>query len=249
VLQLANTADVVRISVNGSLLDEVAFDTAKGFPDIAGASLSFAAGVPTPLSNDAVANWCAAGKIFGAGDLGSPGAANTCLSKAEDLRAGDLVITEIMANPDAVDDLVGEWFELLNRTSTGFDLKGLTVTDAGIDSFTIASSLIAFPGARVVLGVSSTLATNGGIPVDYVYARAQFAIANTEDELIVSNTSVIDAVAYTTEFPATAGASMSLAPGSSTAIANDSAGNWCTATSALASGDHATPGAANDACL
>jgi len=247
-IQLSNNSDVVRLSVNTTVLDEVAFANATGFPNLAGASMSFAAGVPTPATNDVAANWCTSGRRFGAGDLGSPGTANTCMRKVADLESGDLVVTEIMADPSAVGDVLGEWFELLNPTIDAIELQGLTISDAGIDTFSITTSLIVFPGDRLVFGANATLATNGGITVDYAYSRAAFALANGADEVIISSTGVIDSVIYTAAFPATSGASMSLAPASSTAAANDTAANWCSGKTALTSGDKATPGAVNDSC-
>ena len=53
---------------------------------------------------------------------------------------GDVVINEIMQNPAAVGDDVGEWFELYNLTATGIDINGWTVRDNDIDSHVINNS-------------------------------------------------------------------------------------------------------------
>ena len=50
---------------------------------------------------------------FGAGDLGTPGAANDCVAPAP-----DLVINEIIQNPSAVFDSNGEWFEIYNNSAS-----------------------------------------------------------------------------------------------------------------------------------
>ena len=49
----------------------------------------------------------------------------------ETLVAGDLVITEVMQNPAAVSDSVGEWFELYNASTAPIDLRGMAVADLG----------------------------------------------------------------------------------------------------------------------
>lgn len=43
--------------------------------------------------------------------------------------AGDIIITEIMANSAAVADADGEWFEIFNTTGTAIDLSGWTISD------------------------------------------------------------------------------------------------------------------------
>ena len=50
--------------------------------------------------------------------------------------AGELIISEIMYNPSAVDDNDGEWFELFNPTTETVSLVGLTLSDAVLDEQT-----------------------------------------------------------------------------------------------------------------
>jgi hypothetical protein len=246
-IQLSNSADLLRLSAGNTILDQVSYDGAGAFPDRAGASMSFFVSAPNAVTNDAAQNWCSAAKRFGTGDLGTPGGPNIgCLLATSELQVGNLVITEIMANP-TVADALGEWFEIYNPTTDAFDLQGLTVADADLDSFEIALTLVIAAGDRVVLGPNATLATNGNVPVDYAYSYANFALANAPDEITLSTSAVIDEVAFDGS-SAPAGSSLSLSPIASNAIANDTATNYCAATTAAGAGTHATPGAPNEPC-
>ena len=60
--------------------------------------------------------------------------------------AGQLVITEIMINPEAVSDTDGEWFEVFNPTELYLELQGLTISDGADEQFTIDGSLTIPPG-------------------------------------------------------------------------------------------------------
>jgi hypothetical protein len=168
---------------------------------------------------------------------------------AESLMPGDLVITEIMQNPTAASDTVGEWFEVYNASGADVDLDGLVVSDLGSNLFTVTGSLVVAADSYVVFGINDDAATNGGLAVDYAYSG--FTLSNGDDEILLSNsTGVIDEVLYDggMVFPDPAGAAMSLDPASRDAVANDDGANWCDATTAYGDGDLGTPGAANPAC-
>ena len=68
-----------------------------------------------------------------------------------------------MANPKAVSDQLGEWFEIYNASSDAFDLEGLKISDEGIDAVELVSSLIIPSGDRLVFGPSATRADNGDV--------------------------------------------------------------------------------------
>ena len=171
----------------------------------------------------------------------------------DNVAAGDLIITEIMNNPVSVDDELGEWFEIHNKTSAAIDLQGLVVSDEGSDTFTISSAVVIQPNGYAVVGSNSDTATNGGITVDYVFAHGtDMQLANGGDELILSNAGgVLDEVAWDggPDFPDAGGYAMNLDPNSYDATANDDGSNWCYGTNPLASGDKGTPGTSNSACL
>lgn len=214
----------------------------------------------TAQDNDDPLAWCRATATYGAGDLGTPGAENSacpvvvtqgkCLD-GEAVRdivkpvSGQLVITEIMANPDAVDDSVGEWFEVL--TTADLDLNDLEV---GITPGTVKTTLKsieclkASSGTHVVFARNSDGELNGGLPqVSHLF---KFDLLNSTGGLFVGmGGAVLDVVTYS---KTTAGAASSLDPGASTPEANDLSENWCAATSPYGAGDQGTPGAASKPC-
>jgi hypothetical protein len=100
---------------------------------------------------------------------------------------GDLIISEVMANPDSVSDAAGEWFELHNLTGSSLDINGLTLSDNGSNLHVIDSGgpLIIDPFGYMVLGRSGASGINGGYRADYVYDN--FVLANSEDEIIISS--------------------------------------------------------------
>ena len=193
------------------------------------------------------------------------------------LQMGDLVITEIMQNPSAVDDAFGEWFEIMvNPTiDTGaisgmvvsgeINLKGMRIgghqsstTDFNYDgdSIIIDYDLIVFPGDYIVFGVEEDPTLNGGVDIDVLYSRGtgfnSLTLANGSDEVIIINESdmVIDEVVYDdgSTFPDPSGASMQLELGMDH-LDNDDGLNWCEAFTSYGDGDFGTPGTENDSCI
>lgn len=186
-------------------------------------------------------------------DLSQPGTSNNLIATNRiDWLIGDnaeLIITEIMKNPAAVSDAVGEYFELHNAGTCGIDLLGWTISDAGTDSHTITSSVIVEPGGYAVLGVSADLGAPGALAADYVYGG--FSLGNGADEVILTAPlgRLVDQVFYVDgAFPDTSGVAMHLNPTTLSTSANDIGANWCDAVSVYATGDRGTPGQANDPC-
>ena len=95
----------------------------------------------------------------------------------------EIIITEIMQNPDAVADGDGEWFEVFNNGDTEVDMLNWTIKDDGSNTHTIATSLTVPSKGFAVLGVSADQPTNGGFVCDYVYTG--FTLANGDDEVIL----------------------------------------------------------------
>ncbi|HSG45607.1 MAG TPA: ExeM/NucH family extracellular endonuclease [Anaerolineales bacterium] len=75
---LGNSADEI-VLLDGSLaeVDRVEYDNGVTFPDPNGASMSLE---NSASDNNVGANWCTSTTPFGAGDLGTPGAENTCVA-------------------------------------------------------------------------------------------------------------------------------------------------------------------------
>jgi hypothetical protein len=162
--------------------------------------------------------------------------------------AGEVVITELMINPTAAQDPLGEWIELWNPGASDRSLSSCVILDSGTDAFSLAGLTIV-GGGRVVLGFSDDQAVNGGVDVDLAYGT--MLLDNLSDEVVLRCGKVeVDRVDYSSAFfPIVAGKSMSLDPAFSTAEGNDGSNGWCVATSSYGAGDLGTPGLANPICV
>ena len=162
------------------------------------------------------------------------------------IEAGELVINEIMQDPDVPADKYGEWIELYNATDHPIDINGCVLSDNGTDSHIIDSSVIIASHGYSVLANEGNESLNGGLNEDYVYSGV--ALANGVDEVVLTCGLVeIDRVEYDdgATFPDPNGASMNL---DSFLADNNVGSNWCDAMSVMASGDKGTPGTKNDDC-
>jgi lamin tail-like protein len=166
---------------------------------------------------------------------------------------GDLVISEIMNNPAAVTDENGEWFEIYNTTAHAIDLTGFVLRHQPdqIQSYVIASPLVAQPHNYVVLGRSADMAVNGGVVVDHAYGSV-VSLNNTSDYLSIETPAAvtIDETAWDELSGLDPdGHSRNLDAAAMDATMNDDDTFFCEATTSIpGSIDHGTPGAANDAC-
>ncbi|NJK30969.1 MAG: lamin tail domain-containing protein [Deltaproteobacteria bacterium] len=167
------------------------------------------------------------------------------------LLPGDLVISEIMADPEGADE-GQEWLEIYNATGATMDLQGLTLVYSKADgtgrkTHTVARSVEIPSGAYVVVGgLLDELAPATGF-VDYGFANELGAFGNTAGYLAIEDAkTIIDEVYYE---EATSGASRafdgSKAPDASV---NDSLAEWCDSKTEFAPNVFATPGVANDFC-
>ncbi|MFN8490723.1 MAG: lamin tail domain-containing protein [Caldilineaceae bacterium] len=151
-----------------------------------------------------------------------------------------VLITEVMADPKAVSDANGEWFELYNPNAEAVNLRGWTIKDLGNDQHPINAHLILQPGAFVVLGRNNDSATNGGVTVAYMYTGVN--LANTSDALllIAPDGTEVDRVVWggASGLKVTAGASMERANLADPAV-------WTTAQTSWSgsAGDNGSPGA------
>ena len=91
----------------------------------------------------------------------------------------DLLITEVMANPAALSDSQGEWFELFNPTQEQVNLLGIDLGDDGSNLHRFDSDLLILPGEFLTLARS---ADPGFVP-DYVYSN--FTLSNGSDEIVL----------------------------------------------------------------
>ena len=160
-----------------------------------------------------------------------------------EVAAAKLIINELMPNPNAVTDDVGEWVEVHNWGNASADLQGYVIASNNDAGHAIASSVIVPAGGYVVLARNGTSGTNGGVLAHYAYGTA-VTLANSADWLALRTASgtTVDSVAWA-----------SVPTGASRGVANPSAdntemggSNWTSQTSLYGSGDKGTPGARND---
>lgn len=171
--------------------------------------------------------------------------------------AGELVVSEIMADSDVVTDDCGEWFELHNPSATvTYNLRGCVIADES-NYFAITTDVLIPPGAFFSLSryestyCAGTLGIPGpGFTPDYHYLNVKFA---NEGDLVrlTCGGVVVDQVSYV-GWTVTKGASFNLDPSSYDAVANDSAAAWCAASTvynmAGSERDRGTPGMPNSGC-
>lgn len=162
-------------------------------------------------------------------------------------RQGEILITEIMVNPEAVSDANGEWIEIWNATDRELLLNGMTLKDAGSNQHILASAekLVLPAHAYWVLAKNGDKLTNGGISPDYVYQN--FTLSNTADQiiLIAPDELLIDQVGYSAGWPVISGSSMELHPDYQSFSGNDQPEHWFPARMIFGSGDKGSPGQAN----
>ncbi|MCA9212496.1 MAG: lamin tail domain-containing protein [Caldilineaceae bacterium] len=94
--------------------------------------------------------------------------------------SGGLVITEFMADPAALTDATGEYFEVYNPMAIAVNVQDLTISDDGSDSFDFpASALVIAPGEFFVFARSASVSA-----ADAIYSS--FVLGNTDDEIVIS---------------------------------------------------------------
>ncbi|NBC38569.1 hypothetical protein GTZ93_01900 [Corallococcus exiguus] len=197
---------------------------------------------------------------------GSPGVANapcpslpdggvtsgaTCLPpgavsprEVQSPRPGELIITEVMANPRG-DDTVGEWLEV--RATVPVDLNGLTVgTDTSGTRLESERCLSLAAGESALLARRREPEVNGGLPEPL--ATFSVDLRNAGGVVAVRAGSVlIDSALYG---PSQDGVATQVsAPLASDAKNNDVTASWCAATEAYGDkGNLGTPGRTNRVC-
>jgi len=166
---------------------------------------------------------------------------------------GDLLITEIMANPTALSDTEGEWFEIYNNSDESIDLQNLILGRDDANRHTITDPIVLLPGSYAVFERNDTAST---APLSYTYGSA-LLLPNTGAVLSIFNEGtetepgpLIFSVDYGgANFPEGSGASICLNPNQLNAPDAILGGSWCISTSSFNTGDLGTPGSVNDVCL
>ena len=178
-------------------------------------------------------------------------------SSARRPSVGEVVITELMIDPDSVADQQGEWLEIKNNTSHWLDLTEYRLADGGRDDMEIApvssGSMVMPPGGYIVLCAESDYWDNGGVECHGTFRwwtfGDGFAMSNTEDEVLLTDDwgVILDRVHWTEGF-VVVGGSLGLDPDEHSTTRNDNLDLWCEQWSWLPFGDSGTPGEDNDPC-
>jgi hypothetical protein len=173
---------------------------------------------------------------------------------------GDLVIVEIMSNPQTVSDAFGEWFEIYNASGRELYLNGVIITSTVDDDYHMIRSdelLRMEPGELMVLAVNGDSTVNGDVVADYEYSDVILS-NETDDLLLMADEVIVDQVSWDdgASMPDESGASMTLDPWVYLDtemfvphVDNDNPDNWCDAIEAWgARADFGSPGSLNEYC-
>lgn len=172
--------------------------------------------------------------------------------------AGEVIITELMGNPDAVSDSDGEWVELYNTTGKKLSLFSVRLEDNEMggkkDSHQILDPMAEIPAnGYVLLAVETDMAKNGGISGAFHYTGGHLKNSpgpNMTIRLVQRDGTLIDEVPYK---QTATGESQQLDKATymsamNPGAANDDATKWCKAKQTYGAGDKGTPGAGNTPC-
>jgi hypothetical protein len=168
-----------------------------------------------------------------------------CDSRVDEgyLNYGDLVITEVLLHPAAVDAEDGQYVEVTNVSHR--DVFKNQVSVLLDDEPDVMDSKGFFePGDVVVVCVNDKWFKNGDLPCT---ARHSGLLENTVSLRFTPTGELVDEVVMTS-LPSPVGASIELAAFPLSADDNDDAGAWCEATTPWANGDFGTPGTVTPSC-
>lgn len=201
------------------------------------------------------------------GETGSDSITLTVSDEPVEAEPGDLIFTEVMVDPNAVEDEFGEYVELYNTSGSTLDVANYSLHDDGVDEWIFDSSVLVASHSYVVICANLDPAVNGGVICDAAFYRnpngtepaaglghgAGMAIANNDDELELTSPLGIDIDVFdyndTTSDPIEPGMAFGLDPNMLDGVLNDDVAHWCVQTT-VPSGmtDAGTPGAVNDSC-
>ncbi len=168
---------------------------------------------------------------------------------------GDLVFTELMINPQVVEDHIGEWVEMYNTSGSPIDVAGYTFRDDDNDTWILEGPFIVPPNGYFVLCAETNPALNGGVPCDGGFNRSTLgdgmALANRVDEVVLSRPDGVEVgrIAYDSSWFTNAIAT-GVDPSVLGTPAQTDKNEWCdqlTITSPMS--EAGTPGQPNDPCF
>jgi len=159
--------------------------------------------------------------------------------------SGDLVISELLVDPQGAVDSFGEWLELQNVSGSDLNLDGVRIESGG-QSFTLSTTVVCRADERVVFGVDGRETRNGNVFLTSGAPWEDFGLSNGSSSVVVraaGGAAVIDSVPW-------GGAGVPVTTGVSAerinALGGSGAGNFAPALTAWDGADLGTPGEVND---
>ncbi len=175
----------------------------------------------------------------------------------EDLKAGDLVISEVMYNPTCNNDDC-EWIEVFNASAAAIDLNGLIIQDDQQNKNNqgvINKSVVVAPGGYAVLGYKTMVTWPYPSPPAAFYgANPAFGNGVNGDQVFLKNSTItLDAMPkWLSQAGKDSGYSFKVAPDKLNSVDNDLLVNWCYSTVVFYTNpmmvtEKGSPGAVNEA--
>ncbi len=192
-LALFGTASSVELSWGGELIDTAGLPAASE-----GVSISLDPQHVALAANDVASNFCDSKTTSLFSGTGTPGQANdlcgtTCLEGATPRvlvppQAGDLVITEIYADPstnppETTADNNRDWFELYVAAAAPVDLNGLRIENQS-NGATVRSGTLSDNNCISVAPASYVIVAGSNAAADGVTASATFTLTNQSGTLL-----------------------------------------------------------------
>ncbi len=172
----------------------------------------------------------------GSGGSGGSGGGSGTTTAPGALRAGDVIFTEVMANPgDGCDDNDGEYVEVRNASANRVDLTGVVIEDNS-GSFAFPSGTTLAAGRFLAVARDPASVQCFGISL---FFPTSIQLGNSGETLTLTGPAgtALDDVTY---------------PSADSGVAwmrDDQTADWCDATQSIAgSANFGTPGAANGSC-
>ncbi len=97
---------------------------------------------------------------------------------------GQVAVTELLVDPGATSDALGEWFELASLWGGPLDLGGMRFT-AGSATFTLVSRILLPAGERAVFGSDGRKSLNGQVVSTHAWPWSLFPLGNAGATLAV----------------------------------------------------------------
>ncbi|HEY0137530.1 MAG TPA: lamin tail domain-containing protein [Nannocystis sp.] len=173
------------------------------------------------------------------------------------VKAGDLVISEVMYNPTCANDDC-EWIEIYNASASAIDLNGLIIQNNQQNKNlqgVINKSVVVQPGSFTILG-AETMVTwpYPNPPAAFYGANPPLGNGVNGDQVFLKNNTItIDGMPkWLSQAGKDSGYSFKVAPDKLNSIDNDLLANWCYSTVVFYTNpmmvtEKGSPGAANEA--